>query len=208
MENLNINLFSALLFDLDGTLADTMPLHNQAWIETLKSFNCRMTNEILYEYAGVPNLKTVELFNQRFGWSLDPEKVAEKKEAKFLEQLNFISPIESTLKIVKDYYGKKPMAIISGGNRSLVELILKRTQLLEYFSVCVCAESTVRGKPHPDPFLLAARELNVSPENCLVFEDGRLGIEAAQSCGMSVVQVLSDFKLQALYDLKTGAMNL
>ncbi|MDD4974136.1 MAG: HAD-IA family hydrolase [Bacteriovorax sp.] len=198
MKTLNISLFSALLFDLDGTLADTMPLHNQSWIETLKSFDCKMTNEILNEYAGIPNIKTVKLFNQRFGWSLDPELVVKKKEAKVLEKLDFVSPIESTLKIVKHYHGKKPMAIVSGGNRFLVELILQRMMLLEYFSVLVSAESTVRGKPSPDPFLFAARELNVSPANCLVFEDGLPGIKGAQSCGMSVVQVLADFKLQAL----------
>lgn len=199
MENLSMNLSSALLFDLDGTLANTMPMHNQAWIETLTSFNCNMTSEILYEYAGVPNLKTVELFNQRFGWSLDPEKVVEKKEAKFLAQLDFIAPINSTLEIVKHYYGTKPMAIVSGGNRFLVELILQKLKLSEYFTVCVCAESTLKGKPCPDPFLFAARELSVSPENCLVFEDGAPGIEGARSCGMSVVQVMSDFKLRALY---------
>ena len=198
MENFNIDLYSALLFDLDGTLADTMSLHNQAWIETLGSFNCQMTNEILFEYAGTPNLKTVELFNQRFGWNLDPETIANKKEARFLEQLDCISPIESTLKIVKEFHGKKAMVVVSGGSRLLVELVLQKMQLFNYFSFCVCAESTEKGKPYPDPFLFAAKELNISPQDCLVFEDAPSGIEAAQRSGMKVVQVGSDFKLRPL----------
>lgn len=202
MKNFDIDSFSAFLFDLDGTLANTMPLHNQAWIETLQGFGCQMTNEILLEYAGISNTKTVEIFNQRFQWSLDPEKVAQKKEALAIERLGAVMVgdlrIESTMEIIKKYFGKKPMAIVSGGARHLVEMVLDRLLIRECFSVLVCAESTSKGKPNPDPFLLAAHELNVDSVNCLVFEDGQAGIIGAQSCGMKVVLVEPDFKLKVL----------
>ncbi len=204
MQHLSIDSFSALLFDLDGTLIDTMPLHNQAWIETLQEFNCPMTDEILQEYAGVPTLKTVSLLNHRFQWNLDPALVTEKKEerARELAGSQSVRLIEPTLAIVKKYHGKKPMALVTGGARILVQPNLQKFDLEKYFPFTVCMDDTTRGKPHPDPFLLAAKKVNTAPENCLVFEDGAAGIAGAQACGMSVVQVLKDFKLAPLYTIK------
>lgn len=202
MKNINTESYSALLFDLDGTLADTMPLHNQAWIETLQDYGCPMTNEILSEYAGIPNAETVEIFNRRFQWRLDPVTIAETKETRAIEKLKAVLPqdlrIESTIEIASQYFGKKPMAVVSGGSRSLVELVLQKLMIRKYFSVLVCAESTTKHKPNPEPFLFAARELNVAPNQCLVFEDGQAGIQSAQSCGMSVILVGPDFMLSPL----------
>lgn len=201
MKHLKIDSFSALLFDLDGTLADTMPLHNKAWIETLKDHGYEMTYEILSEYAGVPTFKTVELFNERFNWNLEPHTILKHKEEKAAEGMKSVTTIHSTLEVVKHYHGVKPMAIVSGGMRVNVEALLRKLNLHDYFSVFVGADSTEKGKPHPDPFLLAAKLLNVDPKKCLVFEDGMAGIKGAQSCGMSVVHVGPDFSLKALYEI-------
>ena len=185
----------ALLFDLDGTLADTMPIHNQAWIETLAKYNCMMTNEILLEYAGVPNHKTVEIFNRRFSWSLSPSDIAEQKEARVIQLLADVKPVQSVLEVVNRYHGKIPMAIVSGGSRELVEFILTKLGLLNQFSHLVTAESTNRGKPNPDPFLLAASKLKVHPTECLVFEDGQAGIQAARTAQMKIIFVDSNHHL-------------
>ncbi len=118
MDKKIIDNFSTLLFDLDGTLADSMALHNQAWLETLQEFGCPMTAEILQEYAGISNPKTVTIFNQRFGWKLDPQLIAQKKEQRFREIQHRLKPIESVWQIAKEYFQKKPMAIVSGGGSS------------------------------------------------------------------------------------------
>lgn len=199
MKNLAMDQFSALIFDLDGTLVDSMTLHNQIWQELIRSFGFELSEKVLHELAGVPNVKTVEEFNRRFAWNLNPEQVSSKKEEMVLQQLHRMTPIESTLKIAWDHWQKKPMAVVSGGSRSLVESTLRSLNIISLFPVIVTAESTSRGKPHPDPFLLAAKQLNQAPEKCLVFEDGSAGITAAQACGMSVVKVKSDFSLEALY---------
>jgi HAD superfamily hydrolase (TIGR01509 family) len=195
---LPIDEYEALLFDLDGTLADSMGLHNRAWIETLREFGLKMTEEILMEYTGIPNFKTVEIFNQRFGWTLDPRTVALKKENRFFEDFDQMPAVEPVLKIAKEYFNKKPMAIVSGGSREVVSRILTNLKIEHLFSAKVCSEDTLHGKPSPEPFLLAAKLLGLPAPRCLVFEDGSAGILGAQACGMGVVKVSPDFTLNFL----------
>ena len=106
----NLN-FDALLFDLDGTLVDSMPLHNEAWIEVLSENGHVMTKEVLSEYMGIPNFKTVQIFNERFGWQLDPQLIANLKEERFLEKLKSVKIIEATVLVARKNFGKIPMAI-------------------------------------------------------------------------------------------------
>lgn len=195
---LPLDKFAAFLFDLDGTLADSMGLHNQAWIKTLGDLGLTMTEEILYEYVGISNVRTVDIFNQRFGWTLDPVSVARAKEDRFFADFDKMNPVQPVLEIAKTYHGKKPMAIVSGGSRAVVGRILKNLQIESLFQEKVCAEDTSRGKPFPDPFLRAAELLKVSPSQCLVFEDGEAGIKGAQSCGMGVIRVSPNFTLSFL----------
>jgi HAD superfamily hydrolase (TIGR01509 family) len=195
---LPLEKFSAFLFDLDGTLANSMGLHNQAWIKTLADLGLVMTEEILTEYVGIPNVRTVEIFNQRFGWTLDPLLVAKSKENRFFADFDQMSAVEPVLKIAKTYHGQKPLAVVSGGSRAVVARILKNLQIDSLFQEKVCAEDTFRGKPHPDPFLRAAELLKIPPSQCLVFEDGEAGIRGAQACGMGVIRVSPDFTLTFL----------
>jgi HAD superfamily hydrolase (TIGR01509 family) len=186
--NLPLHQYSAFLFDLDGTIADSMPIHNLAWNQTLKVYGHQVTDELLQSYAGISTLKTVELFNERFKWTLNPESIFEEKEKNFLKclkQVKVVEPVLNVLNLVKN----KPIAIVSGGPRDNVVKMLKHLSLFEYFSVLVCAEDTLKGKPHPDPFLRAAELLKVNPLECLVFEDGESGIIGARACGMGVVKV-------------------
>lgn len=195
---LPLDRFSAFLFDLDGTLADSMGLHNQAWIKTLSDLGLVMTEEILLEYVGIPNVNTVEIFNQRFGWTLDPLTVARAKENRFFADFDKMTAVEPVLKIAKAYQGQKPMAVVSGGSRAVVGRILNNLKIESLFQERVCAEDTHRGKPFPDPFLHAAKLLEIQPGQCLVFEDGEAGIRGAQACGMGVIRVSPDFTLTFL----------
>jgi len=188
----------ALLFDLDGTLVDSMPAHTAAWNAALAPFGCSITEELLQEYAGIPNEPTVELWNARFGWKLPAAEVAHAKEAGVLDHIPEFQPIASVMEIVREFHGRIPFAVVSGGSRALVSRILEETGLAKWFQAVVAFEDTARGKPHPDPFLEAARRLGVSATDCVVFEDGEAGIQGARAAGMAVVRVAPGGKLAVI----------
>lgn len=193
-----INSFEALLFDLDGTLVDSMNLHNKAWISTIKEQGHLITPDILFEYAGVANHIIVEELNKRFDWNLNPTIVVEEKEQRFLNNLHQVKPIDAVESIVRKFSNKKSMAIVSGGNRQTVMETLDAILLKDFFNVIVCAGDTNLGKPFPDPFLRAAELLSVKPEKCLVFEDGEAGIQGALQANMNIIKVNADHSLQRL----------
>lgn len=184
--------YDALLFDLDGTLIDSMPLHNEAWIEVLSEYGHTMTSEILTEYMGIPNFKTVQIFNERFGWSLDPQQITNQKEARFLEKLKHVKAIDVTVQVAHENFGRVPMAIVTGSAQALALELIRLLDIEKYFSVVITAEDTKLHKPDPEPFLLAAQKLKVQPHNCVVFEDGAIGIQAAFKANMKVVKVVRD----------------
>ena len=181
--------FAAYIFDCDGTLADTMPLHYRAWRAVLHEHEADFPEALFYELGGMPTEKIVELLNARHGYSMSPLETALKKEVLFLEMLAEIEPIEPVVAIVAEVSGRLPMAVASGGNRHVVTRTLRALGLLEKFQTIVCAEDYARGKPFPDPFLVAAERLGVDPAKCLVFEDTLIGEEAARAAGMASVLV-------------------
>lgn len=181
--------FSAILFDLDGTLANTLPIGNQTWHQALAAFSCKVTDEVLLELTGIPVMQTIEILNSRFGWHLDPHQVATRKEALFYDQIHLVQPIAKVVAVATENFGKLPMAVVSGGARKTVAVTLKQIRLDHLFQTVVCAEDTSEHKPKPAPYLLAAGQLGVLPERCLVYEDGQAGLQAARAAGMKCVQV-------------------
>ncbi len=181
--------FRAYLFDLDGTVADTMPGHFQAWTKALAAHSAMLPEALFYEWGGVPPLRVAELLKDRFGYTFDPAAVMSDKEALFLLGVDDVKPIASVLAHIVEAHGRIPLAIVSGSPRTNVERTLAALGLTDRFSVLVCAEDYAQGKPHPEPFLLAARLLNVAPADCLVFEDADAGIASAAAAGMQWVRV-------------------
>ncbi len=181
--------FDAYIFDCDGTLADTMPLHYTAWREILDELGCDFPEPLFYELGGVPARGIIELLNARHGTAIPVDETAERKERLFLKMIHQIAPIEPVVALVKRLHGSAPMAVASGGLRPIVLKTLEALGLVEKFQAIVTSEDYVRGKPAPDPFLEAARRLGVAPEKCLVFEDTPTGIEAAKAAGMQWVLV-------------------
>lgn len=190
--------FGAYIFDCDGTLADTMPLHYKAWCAALREHAADFPEALFYEFGGMPTERIVELLNERHGYSLSPAVTAREKEALFLAMVAEIGPIEPVVKIVREMSGRVPMGVASGGHRHVVTRTLAALGLLDKFAAIVCAEDYTRGKPFPDPFLLAAQLLGVEPAKCLVFEDTQIGGEAAQAAGMAWVLVPPPERLLAL----------
>lgn len=181
--------FGAYIFDCDGTLADSMPLHYRAWIEVLGLHNVELPEALFYEMGGIPTEEIIRILNGRHGTTMDPVAVAAHKEEIYISMLEEVMPIEPVIEFVHEFQGKLPIAVASGGQRAIVHKTLNSLGILEKFDAVVCAEDYKRGKPHPDPFLEAARQLNVPPPKCVVFEDSQIGIRAAEAAGMAWVLV-------------------
>jgi len=181
--------FSALIFDCDGTLADTMPLHYAAWVQALHQRHGHLPEELFYALAGVPTVEIVRLINERFGYTLEPEETAAAKEALYEALLPQARPIPPVVALVHEYRGRLPLAVASGGLRRLVGLTLAGLGLTDAFQAVCTAEDVAHGKPAPDLFLFAAERLAVAPETCVVLEDSELGLEAAGRAGMQAVDI-------------------
>lgn len=180
---------SALIFDCDGTLADTMPAHYLAWTEILRPHGVPFPEERFYSLGGMPTGKIVELLFSEVGKMPDVDALTRQKEAAFIAKAGQIRPIEKVVAIARAARGTVPMAVASGGHRHLVELTLRQLGILDWFATIVAAEDTRKHKPEPDVFLEAARRLGAVPTACTVYEDTDLGIEAARRAGMRWVDV-------------------
>ena len=183
--------FDAYLYDCDGTLADTMGPHIEAWVEECQSRGVNLDGNLIHELAGMPAVPTVEEINRRYGSKLDPHEIAQAKENRFFEQhLNRVKPIVTMVNHLKiAAKAGKRIAVVSGGRRRIVKETLKILGIEDLVEVVICAEDVKKGKPDPEPFLLAADLLGVKPSQCLVFEDADLGIESAERAGMRWVRV-------------------
>lgn len=181
---------NGLIFDCDGTIADTMPLHYKAWVTALGRHSVEFPEALFYEFAGVPTTKIIATLNERHGHHMPIEETAEHKEKLFVDlYLDQVQPIEPIVKYVHQYAGKLPMAVASGGYRSIVHKTLELIHLSQYFQAVVTTEDVVHGKPAPDIFLKAAELIGVPPEHCAVFEDGDPGLVAAKAAGMLAIDI-------------------
>lgn len=178
-----------LIFDCDGTLADTMPLHYQAWSAAMKHHGAEFPEALFWEMAGIPTVRIIELLNEKHGWTVPVLEAAELKEKLYVELIDKVRVIEPVAEVVRQYAGKLPMAVATGGTRAIVTKTLTAVKLLEQFQAIVTADDVRHGKPAPDIFIESARRLAVPPAKCLVFEDADLGVQAANDAGMRVIDI-------------------
>jgi beta-phosphoglucomutase-like phosphatase (HAD superfamily) len=182
--------FGGFIFDCDGTLADTMPLHYRAWKRVLAEHGMSFSESFFYDLGGKPTELIFELLRRDHGLVVaDVGGAIERKERYFAELIHEVKPIEAVVAVARRWYGIVPLAVASGGLRHYVELTLEAIGIRRLFDAVVCVEDYARAKPFPDPFLEAARRLNVPPDACLVFEDSPLGVQAAAAAGMLSVFV-------------------
>ena len=185
--------FAGYIFDLDGTLIDTMPLHYRAWDAAMRSAGLQVTldEDLFYSLGGVPTVRVAELIGQHYKMAVDAERVFHEKEALFLELQADANLIQPVAEFARKAAATHPLAIASGGTRDIVQRSLELAGIHSLFRAVITADDVVHGKPAPDIFLLAARLLGVEPTRCLVFEDAEPGIKAALAAGMQVVRVPS-----------------
>ena len=178
-----------LVFDCDGTIADTMPLHYQAWVAALGEYNCEFPECLFYEMAGIPTDHIIQMLNDRHGHHMPVQETAREKDRLFEVMIPQVKPIEPVVHLIHKYAGKLPMAVATGGTRSLVIKTLAAVDLLKYFDALATADDVERGKPAPDIFLEAARRIGIAPEACCAFEDAELGLQSARAAGMLAVDI-------------------
>ncbi len=178
-----------LIFDCDGTIADTMPLHYEAWAEAIQHHGHEFPEALFYEMAGIPTARIIELLNERHGWKIPVEEAATYKEKLYVERIHRVTPIEPVVRLVRECAGKLPMAVATGGTRAICTKTLAAMGVVQHFQAIVTADDVEHGKPAPDIFLEAARQIGIAPQRCLAFEDGELGIQSAKAAGMAVIDV-------------------
>jgi len=179
----------ALIFDCDGTLADTMPAHYEAWVATLRPYGIDFEEDRFYSWGGWPTRQVAKTLLAEAGLSVDPEEIAVKKEAAFRLAMPSILPIEPVVRVARSLRNQRPMAVATGGVRRIVEPILEQIGILDLFETIVTCEDVARHKPDPDIYLEAARRLGVRPERCMVYEDTEPGLEAGRRAGMTCIDV-------------------
>jgi HAD superfamily hydrolase (TIGR01509 family) len=181
--------FQAYLFDCDGTIADSMPLHYLAWKKALGEWNCEFDEQLFYAWGGMPVAEIISTLNERHGLAMPVEVVARRKESLYFELLPQLKAVPEVLEHIEAEHGRTPFAVVSGSTRESVTASLVSLNLLNRFDTLVCAGEYAKSKPDPEAFLLAAARLGVKAEACLVFEDTEMGIQAAQAAGMASVKV-------------------
>lgn len=181
--------FEAFIFDVDGTIADTMPLHFEAWTSALGEWSSFFPEEFFYSLGGTKTDRVAEIIKERAQANFAVAEMVHEKEHYFMKRLGNAVPIQPVIDVIEQWRGKIPMAVASGGFRRVIDEILRGLGLAGCFDAMITAEDVVRGKPDPEPFLKAAALLGVDPSKCLVFEDSPTGIAAAEAAGMAWVEI-------------------
>jgi HAD superfamily hydrolase (TIGR01509 family) len=181
--------YSAIIFDCDGTLTDSMPVHYLAWYKTMTRYGIDFSEELFYALGGMPTHKIISKLSLEQGVVVDIDGASTEKEQSFVELMEMLVPIEPVLAVARHFRGKLPLAVASGGFREIIQQQLVQIGCADWFDALVTAEDTERHKPEPDVFWKAAELLGVEPSRCLVYEDSDLGLQAADAAGMDWIDV-------------------
>jgi beta-phosphoglucomutase family hydrolase len=178
-----------LIFDCDGTLADTMPLHWRAWQVIAAKYKLHFSQDRFYALGGVPSRDILKMLAKEQGVTLNHIQAAHEKENAYLPLMAEVEPIHAVVEIAKANHGKIPLAVASGGTQPIIVQVLEHLKIRHLFAAVVTSEMVQHQKPAPDIFLEAAKRIGVAPKFCRAYEDTDLGIQAIRSAGMDTVDV-------------------
>ncbi len=185
-----------LIFDLDGTIANTMQNHFIAWREAVMPYGIDFNAELFKTLTGIPREATIEKLNSKFNTDMNPVEVGKIKSNKFNTLVNSTNEISIVADVIRKFHKILPMSIGTGSTKKGAQKTLEIIGLKKYFEIIITANDISNPKPHPETFLTCAKLMEVNPSECLVFEDGILGIEAAKTAGMMVVDINEYFEMK------------
>lgn len=204
--NIDTSKIKGLIFDMDGTLADTMPLHLEVWNEVGAKYGLSLSHDEHLKLAGMPTEHIVSMLAKEKGLNIDAKEFTKQKEHLFLnEKLANVQPIPIVADFVYSLQGKFPMAVGTGSQRGTAEKVIHYLKMENYINALVSADDVENHKPAPDTFLACAEKIGIAPENCLVFEDANLGMQSARNGGMQAINITETPKetmLSLLEELK------
>ncbi len=205
------NQTRAVLWDMDGTLIDSMPYHVEAWTEVLEPLGYHFAPEQLLKTFGLRNEEIVRDHLKLDRPQAELQRLLEEKEERYrrLASERGLALLPGARRWLDDLKAADwPQAVVSSAPRLNMAAVLQGIQLGDFMDTIVCAEDVERGKPYPDPFLLAADRLGLRPQRCIVVEDAPAGLEGARRAGMKTIGVLTthdvleaDVVVRSLQDL-------
>jgi len=193
-----------IIFDCDGTLADTMPLHWKAWNHVASRHGLHFPEDRFYALGGVPSRDIIKMLCQEQRKQLDHLAVAKEKEEAYLPFLPQVKPIEIVVAVAEANHGKLPMAVASGGMKHIIEQVLEHLRIRHYFDALVTSEDVKHQKPAPDIFLEAARRIGIPPQHCRAYEDTDLGLQAIRAAGMEAIDVRKLLQPTTVCEIETA----
>lgn len=185
----------ALIFDLDGTIANTMPNHFISWRKAVEPYGIDFNASLFMQLTGMPRTATIEKLNEMFGTEMNPYIVGKVKEDHFKTLVNLTEEIGVVTDVIRKYHTILPMSIGTGSTKNGAKKTLEVIGFENYFDIVVTADDIINHKPHPETFLRCAELMGVKPQDCVVFEDGILGMNAAENAGMMVIDINDYFKV-------------
>jgi len=187
---------AAIVFDCDGTLADTMPLHWQAWQVIQSRHQFHFPEDRFYSLGGVPSREILTMLKAEQRLEINPIAIALEKEETYLTMAAQVEPVHAIVEIARSHEGRLPMAVASGGTRKIIHMVLEKLGIRHLFQAVVTSEDVQNQKPAPDIFLEAARRLGVDPKLCRGYEDTDLGMQAIRAAGMEAIDVRDILKMR------------
>lgn len=181
--------YKALIFDCDGTLANTLPVHFQTWVVSLRAVGADISKEWYYKYCGTSGEEMLQILKDEFGYQFDSQSIIIERQKHYKSLINTVKEVQAVAEVARSHYKKVPMAVASGGERVVLEATLNNIKLRDLFDVVVSVNDVEKGKPEPDIFLLTSQRLGIAPEDCIVYEDSDGGLEAARRARMRSIDV-------------------
>jgi beta-phosphoglucomutase family hydrolase len=185
----------ALIFDLDGTIANTMPNHFKSWRKAVVPYGIDFDAALFMQLTGMPRTATIKKLNEMFGTKMNPVIVGKVKEDHFNTLVDLTEEIEVVTDVIRKYHTILPMSIGTGSTKNGAKKTIEVIGFENYFDIVITADDIINHKPHPETFLKCAELMGVKPQDCVVFEDGILGMNAAAEAGMMVIDVNDYFKV-------------
>lgn len=188
----SIALYPTIIFDMDGTLMNSEIWHHQAWNHMVEEFGCpRLSEKTLIAYGGLPTFETSKKLIATYKLKATAEEMTQRKNDLFInEYMAKVEPFEFFANLLKELAASgRRIGVATSSHQKEARFLLEKTGLMPYIATLVTGEMVEHGKPNPDIYLLAAKNLNANPQDCLVFEDTVVGMQGCKRAHMDAIKV-------------------